>query len=55
MIWGIIALFVMVSVFGIINFFQKEFGLTQTNGIDNGSVLQGSPLPSSTYGDTRNT
>lgn len=54
MIWGILALFVMVSVLGIINFFQNEFGLPQTtNGVDGGSINQGSPLPSPSFGDQR--
>jgi hypothetical protein len=30
MIWGIVALFVMMSVWGIVGFFQKEFGLEVT-------------------------
>ena len=55
MIWGILALFVMMSVFGIINFFQDSFGLPRSNGVNNGSVLPGTSLPSSTFGDTRST
>ncbi|MFM2357982.1 MAG: hypothetical protein RJA61_719 [Candidatus Parcubacteria bacterium] len=30
MVWGIIALFVMSAVFGIINFVSAQFGLTNT-------------------------
>lgn len=32
MIWGLVALFVMVSVWGIIGFFQRELGLPGTAG-----------------------
>ncbi len=30
--WGLIALFVMVSVWGIVNFIQRNLGLPETNG-----------------------
>ncbi len=32
--WGLIALFVMLSVWGIIRFFQGELGLTENSPID---------------------
>ena len=31
MIWGLLALFVMVSIWGIISFFQTELGLPRSN------------------------
>ncbi|MEK7147877.1 MAG: hypothetical protein AAB758_01110 [Patescibacteria group bacterium] len=31
MIWGLLSLFVMVSVWGLINLFQTELGLPKTN------------------------
>jgi hypothetical protein len=55
MMWGIIALFVMVSVTGIIAFMQSELGLPNAGGgaqIQGGSInpLGGSyPAPSSYY------
>ncbi len=33
MVWGIIALFVMVSVFGILRFFYSDFGFTRPFGL----------------------
>ena len=39
MIWGLIALFVMVSVWGIVTFLQKEFG------IQSGGIFQFQPPP----------
>ncbi|MEK7187158.1 MAG: pilin [Patescibacteria group bacterium] len=33
MFWGIISLFVMVSVWGIVYFFQRSFGLVVPNNI----------------------
>ena len=33
MIWGIIALFVMVSIFGILRFFYSDLGFTRTFGL----------------------
>lgn len=34
--WGLIALFVMVSVWGIIGFFQDELGLNEANELPEG-------------------
>ncbi|MEK7147878.1 MAG: hypothetical protein AAB758_01115 [Patescibacteria group bacterium] len=31
MVWGLIGLFVMVSLFGILNFFFKDLGFTNPN------------------------
>lgn len=45
--WGLIALFVLVSVWGIIGFFQKELGLKETKSAQDGSMPI--PLPSGTY------
>ncbi len=42
MIWGIIALFVMVSVWGIINFIQQNLGIEQTRA-PNVNILVPSP------------
>lgn len=33
MIWGILALFVMVSVFGILRFFYSDLGFTRSFGL----------------------
>ncbi len=41
MIWGLIALFVMVSVWGIIGFFQRELGLPGTSS----GLLPNNALP----------
>ena len=39
MIWGILSLFVMVSIWGIVFFFQRSFGLVPPNDIvDPGDV-----------------
>lgn len=43
MIWGVIALFVMVSVWGIVRFVQKELGLTSL--VDQGSVNLNNMIP----------
>lgn len=43
MIWGVIALFVMATVFGLISFIQAQFGLTATGTITAPSVT-GLPL-----------
>lgn len=40
--WGLIALFVMVSVWGIVNFIQRNLGLPETNG---------TPIPAGTRVD----
>ena len=32
--WGLVALFVMMTVWGILRFFQEEFGLTDTSPLD---------------------
>ena len=37
--WGLIALFVMLSVWGIIRFFQGELGLTNNSPIDITNIL----------------
>ena len=33
MVWGVIALFIMVSVFGILQFVYKDFGFTRPFGL----------------------
>ncbi len=35
MIWGVIALFVMFSVFGLVRFLQGSFGISETNSGNN--------------------
>ncbi len=37
--WGLIALFVMLSVWGIIRFFQGELGITNNSPIDITNIL----------------
>jgi len=39
MIWGVVSLFVMVSIWGIIGFFQRAFNLPDIN------TTQNAPLP----------
>ena len=43
MIWGVVALFVMVSVWGIVRFVQGELGLTSL--VDQGSVNLNNMIP----------
>ncbi len=38
MIWGIVGLFVMVSVWGIVNFLQDAFGTDDNNEIQQGDL-----------------
>lgn len=38
MIWGLLALFVMVSVWGIIAFFQRDLNITNGGSVNTGSV-----------------
>ena len=45
MIWGIIALFVMVSVWGIVGFMQKELGLPNTVTPSGATLPQGTVSP----------
>ena len=33
MVWGVIGLFIMVSVFGILNFFYSDFGFGRSIGL----------------------
>lgn len=42
MVWGLIGLFVMVSVFGILKFFSNDFGFTNPN--NPGSILPFLPV-----------
>lgn len=38
MIWGVIALFVMFSVFGLVRFLQRSFGINEGGAVGNNSA-----------------
>ena len=41
--WGILALFVMLSIWGLVGFLQKGFGLDTTASSRSSSILNGGP------------
>ncbi|MFH1472845.1 MAG: pilin [bacterium] len=45
MLWGVITLFVMMSVWGIVYFFQRSFGLVAPNNIVDPTEPLGPPNP----------
>ncbi|MDQ3089526.1 MAG: hypothetical protein M3Q24_00015 [bacterium] len=54
MVWGLIALFVMLSVWGIIRFFQAEFGLDQDANVIQIQTITGGSVNNRPDNDTTN-
>ncbi len=54
MVWGLIALFVMISVWGIIGFFQDEFGIDPDANVIQIQTITGGSVKNRPDNDTTN-